>query len=97
MHNRGYDSKHGASSSPTTAHRAEDGGECTAVLGTMTNALQAQRALANATIYASVIKISSSQSAKGCTYGISYPCSQDHHVRMVLSNADIHVKKYMGG
>ena len=72
-------------------------GECTAVLGTMTAALQAQRTLSNAAIHAAVIKISSSKSAKGCAYGITFACAQTELVRTVLGRAGISVKKYMGG
>ncbi len=98
MHNRGYGPEHGTPPTyPFPTSEAEDRGTCTAVLGTMTNALQAQRVLANAAIHSSVTKISSSMSAKGCAYGITYPCAQERHVRAILSHANITVKKYMGG
>lgn len=72
-------------------------GVCTAVMGSMTNALQAQKALANAAIYVSVRKVSASGSTNGCSYGVSYPCSAVSNVRAVLSSAGLSVKKYMGG
>lgn len=97
MHNRGYEQRHGTPPTyPFPASEDEDRGTCTAVLGTTTNALQAQRVLANAAIHSSVTKISS-MSAKGCAYGITYPCAQERHVRTILSQANITVKKYMGG
>ncbi len=70
---------------------------CTAVLGTMTQAMQAERVLSNATIHATVTKISSSKSSKGCTYGVTFPCAQESHVRDILFRAGVTVKKYMGG
>ncbi len=80
----------------TNSYLYRDGG-CTAVMGSMTNALQAQKALANAAIYVSVTKISASGSTNGCSYGISYPCSAESNVRAVLASAGLSVKKYMGG
>ncbi len=98
MYNKGYDSDRGTPLSPAFKEEAAQGtGECIAVLGTMTNALQAQKTLANAAIFASITKISSSKSAKGCTYGVSYPCIQDKNVRTILARSDLAVKKYMGG
>lgn len=95
MKTRGYGS--GWGTSDTDAYANRESGECTAVLGTMTSALQAQRALANAALHAKVIKISSSQNANGCMYGVTYTCSQSRNVRTVLANAGIAVKKYLGG
>ena len=98
MHNKGYGSDHRTPPSHGLSEEGRHGtGECIAVLGTMTNALQAQKALANAAIFSSVTKISSSQSAKGCTYGVAYPCIQDKNVRTILARTDLAVKKYLGG
>lgn len=98
MYNKGYESRHGTPLSHESTEDATRGtGECIAVLGTMTSALQAQKALANAAIFTSVTKVSSSKSTKGCTYGVSYPCVQDKNVRTILARGDLAVKKYMGG
>lgn len=70
------------------------GQSCTAVIGSMTKAMQAQRALAEASVRASVQKVSSTQ-AGGCVYGVSYACNQDQMVREILSYAGIRVRKYM--
>ena len=72
-------------------------GECTAVLGSMTIALQAEKALANAAIHANVTKVSSSGSEKGCAYGITYPCAQEENVRVILARSGLAVKQYKGG
>ncbi|MBQ9780789.1 MAG: DUF3343 domain-containing protein [Clostridia bacterium] len=95
MNNKGYDSRRGTPL--TSAYSDGREGECVAVLGTMTAALQAQKVLAQAAVFTSVTKISSSKSAKGCAYGISYPCAQKENVRTILSRAQITVKKYLGG
>ena len=66
--------------------------QCTAVLGAMTKAMQAERILAQASIRASVVKVSSSSHANGCVYGIVYPCNQDKLIREVLGRSGIKVR-----
>ena len=95
MNNKGYIPKRGTPLASASDKGRE--GECTAVLGSMTAALQAQRVLAQAAVFTSVTKISSSQSTKGCAYGITYPCAQKENVRTILSRAQVTVKKYLGG
>ena len=95
MYKKDHSSERGTPDTYSVSY--QETGECTAVLGTMTNALQAQKALAKAAIHASVIKVSSSQSTRGCAYGITYTCAQAENVRMVLARSGIAVKKYMGG
>ena len=70
------------------------GGVCTAVTGSMTNALKAQKTLAVAAIPSSVKKVSS-QGGRGCVYGVNYSCAQARNVRVVLENANINVKQYI--
>ncbi len=93
MQRRGYDTTGSALDIGST----EPSRRCTAVLGSMTHALQAQRALSGASLHSEVIKISSSKSGQGCTYGVTYACMQDTHVRAVLSRAGIAVRRYTGG
>lgn len=71
-------------------------GSCTAVIGSMTLALKAQQALATASIRSSVTKVSSSQSHRGCAYGIIYPCIQHNNVMHILSTAGIHIRQLLG-
>ncbi len=98
MHHKDHDRAHGTPPyDPGIREDPRARGECTAVLGNMTGALQAQRALANAAIYSTVTKVSSSKNTGGCAYGVVYPCAQERNVRAVLSRADITVKKYLGG
>lgn len=70
-------------------------GTCTAVIGTMTNAMRAQTALENASIRASVTKISSNETHNGCAYGIVFSCLQMSNVRVVLENSHIKVRRYL--
>lgn len=72
-------------------------GTCTAVIGSMTLAMKAQSALAEAAIRANVTKVSSSETHNGCAYGVDFPCSQSGNVRTVLSRAGIRVRQYLQG
>ena len=70
------------------------GQECTAVIGSMTRAMQAERALAGASVRSYVTKVSSAPSG-GCVYGVTYACNQTEIVRDILSHGGIRVRKYM--
>ena len=74
-----------------------DGRGCFAELGSMTYAMKAQKALANAAIPCIVQKTESSASHRGCTYGIRFSCLQENNVRTVLSAARIPVKQWKRG
>ncbi len=68
---------------------------CTAVTGTMTMALKAQRALAREAIPANTVKVSKSTGNTGCIYGIEFDCSLMGSVRSALTNAGVEVKEYL--
>ena len=72
-------------------------GICTAVIGSMTQAMKAQSLLAEAAIRATGTKISSSRTHNGCAYGVDFPCTQTANVRTVLSKAGIRVREYLEG
>lgn len=72
----------------------EKTGSCTAELGTMTQAMKAQRVLAEAAIPCVVYKMEASSSRRGCSYGIRYVCSQEKNIRVVLSQARVAVKNW---
>ncbi len=63
--------------------------ECIAVIGSMTQAMQAKSVLTSASVRANVVKVDSSQSGRGCAYGVAYPAAQDDTVRAVLINVGI--------
>lgn len=83
------------SASPFPDYPAGMSGMCTAALGSMTKAIQAERVLADASIRCTVTKISSSRNTKGCVYGVVFPCAQFNNVRTVLSQAGIGVRQYI--
>ena len=70
-------------------------GRCTAVIGSMTQAMKAQNLLAEAAIRAHISKISSSGAAGGCAYGVDFPCTQQGNVRMILDRAGIRVREHL--
>lgn len=67
--------------------------DCWAAIGSMTQAMKAQKALANAAIPSTVIK-SDSSLRRGCIYGLSFSCAQEKNVGVVLSSARIAVKEW---
>ena len=68
-------------------------GSCTAVIGSMTQAMRAQSALAEAAIRAVVVKISSAKSTGGCAYGVDFPCTQMSNAKTVLGLAGVRDRK----
>lgn len=70
---------------------------CIAALGSMTQVLGAQRALARAAIRSSVVKLDAKYTTKGCTYGLEFPCAQQNNVRTILQSAGIPIKQMIGG
>lgn len=70
-------------------------GLCTAVVGSMTQAMRAQTVLSEAAIRATLTKISSAKTHNGCAYGVDFPCTQSGHVRMILEGAGIRVRDYL--
>ena len=73
------------------------GGTCTAVIGSMTQALRAQNLLADAAIRTTVTKISSSEARGGCAYGVDFPCTQMSNAQTVLNGAGIRVREFLRG
>ena len=80
---------------PSMTSLPHPSGPCTAVLGGMTKAMQAERVLQAATIHAHMTKVSSSTQAKGCVYGVTYPCSQTPLVKEILAHAGLGVRHFM--
>ena len=68
--------------------------ECLAVMGSMTQAMRAQKALAVAAVRAEVVKADSAHTRRGCAYALSYPCSQENNVRTILAGAGIRVRDF---
>lgn len=70
---------------------------CYAVIGTMTGAQKASRALSAAAIPSNIIKTESSARHGGCIWSVSFACNQAENVRAVLSSAGINIRQIGGG
>lgn len=68
-----------------------------AIIGSMTQAMHAERVLADAMIRAEVVKADSSSTRRGCAYGISYPAEREREVRAILSRSGIRFRPAVGG
>ena len=68
---------------------------CTAVTGSMTMALKAQKALSREAIRATTVKVSRSTGGSGCIYGVEFDCPLMGSVRSALSAAGIEVKEFL--
>ena len=69
-------------------------GECSAALGSVTQAMKAQKILAAAAIPSTVVKWEASSRLRGCVYGVEYSCQQQRNVETVLASARIAVKQW---
>ncbi|MBE6588567.1 MAG: DUF3343 domain-containing protein [Ruminococcaceae bacterium] len=70
---------------------------CACIIGSMTETLRAQRALAREAILADTVKADSGKSRRGCAYALSFSCTQQKNVQRILEKNGIRVKAYMGG
>ena len=68
---------------------------CTAVTGSMTMALKAQRTLAKHALRVNTVKVSKSSSGKGCIYGIEFDCALSGNIRTILESSGIEIKEYL--
>ena len=67
--------------------------KCTAVIGSMTIALKAQKILYSSSIRSTVVKLDSSATQKGCAYGLEFECNQysnEHFINFndIFNNQD---------
>lgn len=65
---------------------------CTVAIGSLTQAMRAQRILGAAAIRSEVVKADSASERRGCAYALSYSCVQDANVRNVLQNAGFRIR-----
>ena len=68
---------------------------CTAVTGSMTMALKAQKALSKQAIRANTVKVSRSENGKGCVYGVEFDCPLQGNVKAILAAAGIEAKEFL--
>ncbi len=85
----------GVSSDKDAFPSTDDRGICTAVIGSMTQAMQAQELLAGAAIRARVTKVSSASTHTGCAYGVEVTCRQMENVESVLRGAGIRIRQVL--
>jgi len=71
--------------------------DCSAVLGTLTLAQKAQKALSSAAIPTSISKSDTSSLHRGCVWSVNFSCNQQENVRAVLASAGIKVKAWSNG
>ena len=69
---------------------------CGAEIGSMTQAIRAQRALADSAIPADVQKIAS-KAGRGCVYGLSFSCAQLENVENIFDRQGIKVREWTRG
>ena len=70
---------------------------CRADVGSLTAALKAQKVLSRAAIPTTVVKTEPSAKSRGCSYGLSFSCSQLGNLQSVLEREGIRVKRWMQG
>lgn len=68
--------------------------KCGAAIGSMTQAIKAQKALAESAIPAEVQK-SSSKLGRGCVYGVSFFCAQRENVENIFARYGIKVREWV--
>ena len=71
------------------------GALCTAVIGAMTKAMKAQRALSAQAIRSSVVKVGKAASSKGCVYGIEFDCALTGNIRKTLEESGIAISEIL--
>ena len=74
-----------------------DSYECSAALGSVTEAMKAEKVLAAAAIPCEIIKSEGSSRRRGCVFGIGFSCAQQNNVRAVLSAARIYPRAWKNG
>lgn len=67
-------------------------GACQSGIGGLTQAMQAQKTLADKGISSQVVRREPTES-RGCAYAIQYPCAQEAHVREILHKARIRMRE----
>lgn len=70
---------------------------CTAAIGSLTYAIKAQRALAQAGIAGDIVKLDASMTRRGCAYGVEFPCEEGRSVRAIMNAEKITVSSYING
>ena len=67
---------------------------CIAEIGSMTQAMRAQNALAEAAIPTTVVKTNSEKSGRGCAYGLSFDCAHIENIKNILAKSGVKVRRW---
>ena len=68
--------------------------ECIAEIGSMTQAMRAQKVLSEEFIPVTVVKTDSSKSEKGCAYGVSFPCAHFENAENIFKKSRVRVRRW---
>ena len=66
--------------------------ECVATLGSVSQALRAQKLLRAVGIRSEILQADGAARRRGCAYALSFPCYQRQNVKSVLDGAGIRAK-----
>lgn len=72
----------------------ENSGRCIAGIGSVTQAMKAQKILDGAAIPTTVVKQETTSRRLGCIHGVQFSCAQESNVRHVLEAAHVTVKQW---
>ena len=67
--------------------------ECTVMIGSVTQAMHAQKILERALVRTEVVKVESSVGGRGCAYALLYPCIMEDSLVRVLQESSIRFRK----
>ena len=73
----------------------EQRGICIAALGSITNAVKAQRVLAQVGITGEILPLDAAKTRRGCAYGLRFACHEQGRVRPALRAAGIAVSQFL--
>ena len=62
---------------------------CTLPIGSMTQAMQAQRALEQEGIFVHVQKTDTEIEERGCAYAVGFPCGYESEVKRILKSREL--------
>lgn len=68
---------------------------CIAGMGSVTQAMKAQNALSQMSIHSQIVKLDSSMTRRGCSYGVEFPCCQRNNAKMVIEASGMRYEEYI--
>ena len=71
--------------------------KCIAAVSSVTYALKGQELLAAYSIRSAIVKLDSSATSAGCSYGIETDCGQMNNVQRIFANKSFKVSEYIEG